>query len=108
MDFPENNGCTVLVVITNQLNKDIIIKPLKDATVKMMVWMFIENILALHGLSHAITSDRGPQFVSDFWKRFCEILKMDRRLSTAYHPQTDGSTERMNSTIEVYLRAFIN
>ena len=108
MDFPESNGCTVLVVVTDQLSKDVIIKPLKDATVETTVWMFIENVLALHRPPRAITSDRGPQFISDFWKRFCEILKIDRRLSTAYHPQTDGSTKRMNSTIEAYLRAFVN
>ena len=45
--------------------------------------------------------------MSDFWKRFCKIIGMDRRLSTAYYLQTDGLTERMNLMIEAYLRAFV-
>ena len=56
----------VLVVIINQLNKDVIIKPLKNVTVKMTVWMFIENVFILHRSSCAITSNREPQFVNDF------------------------------------------
>ena len=70
--------------------------------------MFIENVLILHRPPHAITSNKEPQFVSDFWKRFYKILKMDKRLSITYHPQTDKSTEKINLIIKTYLRAFIN
>jgi hypothetical protein len=51
-------------------------------------------------------SDRGSQFVGLLWKRICQLLSITRRLSTAYHPETDGSTERMNSTMETYIRTF--
>ena len=54
------------MVIIDQLSKDIIIKLLKDVIIEMMVWMFIKNIFALYESLCAITSDRGPQFVSDF------------------------------------------
>jgi transposase InsO family protein len=68
--------------------------------------MFMNNIFKLHGLPDQIISDRGPQFVSQFWKAFCERVGMKSSLSTAFHPQTDGQTERVNQTLEQYLRTF--
>ncbi|OKO99443.1 Transposon Ty3-I Gag-Pol polyprotein, partial [Penicillium subrubescens] len=59
-----------------------------------------------HGVPLAIVSDRGPQFVSSFWEIVCERLSIRRRLSTAFHPQTDGATERANQEIERILRVF--
>ena len=55
-----------MIIIIDWLNKDVIIKFLKDATVEMMIWMFIENILVLYKLLNIIISDRGSQFISDF------------------------------------------
>jgi hypothetical protein len=65
-------------------------------------------VVAYHWIPDAIVSDRGTQFVSVLWRRLCEILRINRRLSTAFHPQTDGATERMNSNWETYIKAFIN
>ena len=56
----------------------------------------------------SIVSDRGSVFMSKFWSSLCYFLSIKRRLSTAFYPQTDGQTERQNSTIEAYLRAFVN
>ena len=53
-------------------------------------------------------SDRGTQFVSDMWKCFCQILGIKRKLSTAYHPKTDGQSENTNQIMEQYLRTFVN
>jgi hypothetical protein len=53
-------------------------------------------------------SNRGPQFTSKFWAAFCHHLSIERRLSTAYHLQIDGQTERQNQTLEQYLRAYVN
>jgi len=58
----------------------------------------------IYGIPTAIVSDRGPQFVSDLWKHFCKLLGVERRLSTGYHPQTDGATERMNQEIQKIMR----
>ncbi len=60
------------------------------------------------GVPLSRVSDRGPQFTSKFWAAFCHHLSIERRLSTAYHPQTDGQTERRNKTLEQYLRAYVN
>ena len=56
----------------------------------------------------SIVSDRGPQFTSKFWSALCYHLRIKRQLSTAYHLQTDGQTERQNQTLEQYLRTYIN
>ena len=55
-----------------------------------------------------IISDRGPQFDSTFWKSFFSYLNVNVKLSTAYHPQTDGQSERTTQTLESYLRCFVN
>jgi hypothetical protein len=70
--------------------------------------LFVDNIYRIHGLPNDIISDRGPQFVSKFWKKFFELLKVKINLSSAYHPETDGQTERVNQILEQYLRCTIN
>ena len=59
-----------------------------------------------HGLPDSIVTDRGSLFTSNFWSSLCYYMKIKRRLSTAFHPQTDGQTERQNSTMEAYLRSY--
>jgi len=70
--------------------------------------LFLREVIHLHGLLLTIVSDRGPQFASVFWQQVCSRLGIDRRMSTAFHPQTDGQTERMNASMEQYLRVFVN
>lgn len=69
---------------------------------------FINTIFKDYGTPAGITSDRGPQFTSQFWSHFMFCLKIRRRLSTAFRPQTDGQTERQNQTLEHYLRCYCN
>ena len=68
---------------------------------------FLRHYVPHHWIPAAITSDRGTQFVNAFWKALCSRLGVTQRLSTAYHPETDGSTERANQELETYLRAFV-
>jgi transposase InsO family protein len=70
--------------------------------------MYVKEVFRLHRLPKTIVSDRGPQFAPKFWKNVCERLGIERRLSTAFHPQTDSQTERINAVIEQYLRNFVN
>jgi len=60
------------------------------------------------GIPRAITSNRGTNWTSTFWKTFCRLLGIKQRLSSAYYPQTDGGPERLNQEIQAYLRNFIN
>jgi transposase InsO family protein len=70
--------------------------------------LLLREVVRLHGIPKSIVSDRGPILTSKFWSSFCYYLGVRRGLSTAYHPQTDGQTERQNQTLEQYLRTYCN
>jgi RNase H-like domain found in reverse transcriptase/Integrase zinc binding domain len=80
----------------------------KTNTATWLAKAFIQEVIRLHGLPDSIVSDRGTTFTSRFWSTLCHHLKITRKLSTAFHAQTDGQTERMNQTMEQYLRSYIN
>ena len=63
------------------------------------------RIVCLHGVPKKIVSDRGPQFTSKFWEKLHKLLDTRLNFSLAYHPQTDGQTERTNQILEDMLRA---
>jgi len=70
--------------------------------------LFRDHIWKLHGLPESIISDRGVQFAVGTIKELNNLLGIQTKLSTAYHPQTDGQMERINQELEQYLRVFIN
>ena len=70
--------------------------------------LFRDNVWKLHSLPETTLLDRGPQFVADFMKELNDILGIKTKLSIAYHPQTDGQTERLNQEIKQYLWIFVN
>ena len=65
--------------------------------------IYRDNIWKLHGIPRKILSDRGPQFASKFMEELMKALGIKRQLSTAYHPQTDSQTERINQEIGTFL-----
>ena len=67
--------------------------------------LYISRILSLHGVPRTIISDRGTQFVARFWEHFHAAIGTQLNRSSAYHPQTDGQTERINQILEDMLRA---
>jgi len=81
--------------------------PLKEKTAANLARVFAKEIWRHHGTPTDIVSDRDSRFTSEAWKEFLGLLKIRPRMSTAFHPQTDGQTERLNQTIEVYLWAFV-
>jgi hypothetical protein len=76
-------------------------------TVATYAELYIARILSLHGVPKTIVSDRGPQFVSKFWKELHKSLGTKLLHSSAYHPQTSGQTERINQILEDMLRACV-
>lgn len=72
------------------------------------VTLFMNHIVRAHWLPDDIVSDRGTTITAQFTKAFMEALRVKQNLSTAFHPQTDGQTERTNATLEQYLRCFLN
>jgi len=69
--------------------------------------LFRDNVWKLHGLLESVVSDRGPQFAAELTKELNRMLGIKTKLSTVFHPQTDGQTEWMNQELEQYLRFFI-
>ena len=68
-----------------------------------LAYMFQKTIVTAHGIPEVIISDRGTTYTSKFWRTLTAQLGVKYKYSTAFHPQTDGQTERMNQTVEQYL-----
>jgi transposase InsO family protein len=101
MDFksmpPSKKGYDIVFVVIDYFNKQAVFFFChKTITAKDIIRFYIDVIFWYKDSSESIISDRGPQFVSYFWKEFCRILGIKLKLSTAYHPQTDGQTEIIN------------
>lgn len=107
MDW-EGNEFSSMFVVVDRMTKQVHVTPCDNLTTRNTAYMFYRDIFRLHGLPDTIVSDRGSQFTAEFWKWLCKLLQIEHRLSTAFHPQTDGQTERMNSRIEQHLRAYVN
>ncbi|GJP62475.1 hypothetical protein CLOP_g19531 [Closterium sp. NIES-67] len=67
--------------------------------------LFVRYIISQHGIPTTLISDRDPKFTSKFWKELMFLLRTKLTMSSAYHPQTDGQTERLNQIVEQLLRA---
>ena len=79
-----------------------------NATAKDVANVFLREVWKLHGLPTEIISDMDAKFSGELWESLCKLLGIKRKMSTAYHPQTDGQTERTNQVLEGYLRNFVN
>jgi transposase InsO family protein len=95
-----------ILTVTDRLTKMVYFLPTDDLTPKHTARLFYKRIFTQHGVPTVVTSDRGSQFRSTFIKRLCAILGIRQNLSTAFHPQTDGASERTNQTLEQYIRAY--
>jgi transposase InsO family protein len=71
----------------------------------MLAELYMSRIVCLHGIPKKIVLGRGTQFTSQFWQQLHEALGTHLKFSSAYHPQTDGQTERTNQILEYMLRA---
>jgi transposase InsO family protein len=80
----------------------------KTTSAEELAMLLITHVYAVIGTPKNIVSDRGSVFTSEFWSNLCWFLGVRRKMSTAYHPQTDGQTERQNQVLEYFLRAYVN
>ncbi|SNX85847.1 related to Gag-pol polyprotein [Melanopsichium pennsylvanicum] len=113
MDFieglPKSEGYDSIFVVVDRLTKYAILTPTyKTITSEQTAKMLKDQVMSRFGVPEHIVSDRGRQFVSAAWKEFTDKLVIHHSLSTAYHPQTDGQTERVNQVVEQYLRMYCN
>ncbi len=108
-DLPIVRTKNSILVVVDQLTKMAHFTPCsKSITAEETAQLILDRIVRLHGLPEEIVSDRGPQFASKFWRRLFELLGVDIRLSSGFHPETDGQTERTNQTLEQYLHCTMN
>lgn len=104
-DLPNSEGCTNIMVITDRLSKDIILFGSNSMEARECARLFVDRYYRFFGFPQYLTSDRGSDWLSHFWKTFCQLTGINQRLTTAYHPQSNAS-ERANQEIYKYLRVF--
>jgi len=108
-DLPKWEGHDAILIVIDRLTKMAHFLPCtKEMNSRQLSELFMREIFRLHRLPKDIITDRGSIFTSDLGKETTKQLGIERRLSIAFHPQTDGQTERTNSTLEQYLRAYVN
>jgi transposase InsO family protein len=100
------SGYDSIWVIVDRLTKGAHFIPVKTTySGPQLAELYVSRIVCLHGVPKKIVFDRGTQFTSRFWERLHEALDTQPCFSFAYHPQTDGQTERVNQILEDMLRA---
>jgi transposase InsO family protein len=72
------------------------------------MYTILQELINNHGLSKKFITDRDKLFTSKFWETLTAELRINHKMSTAYHPQTDGQSKQMNQTVETYLRHYVN
>ncbi|KAK2912287.1 hypothetical protein Q8A73_006400 [Channa argus] len=103
--LPPSHGNTTVLTIIDRFSKAVHFVPLpKLPTATETAELLTQHVLRLHGIPRDIVLDRGPQFVSQVWKAFCKALGATVSLSSGFHPQSNGQTERANQSLETALR----
>ena len=107
--LPESQGNTQIMVVVDRFTKMAHFIALEtNATARDVADTFLEEVWKLHALPFEIISDMDARFSGEFCQSLSKSLGIRRKMSTAYHPQTDGQTERTNQVLEGYLRNFVN
>ena len=106
--LPVVAGKDAILVVCDRLSKMThFVATMEGTLVEGLARLFRDNVWKLHGLPESMVLDKGPQFAVELTKELNRMLGIKTKLSTAFYPQTDGQTERMNQEVEQYLRFFI-
>ena len=107
-EMPESLGYNNILVVIDRFSKEAVFIPCtKEENTLTTAELFRDHIWCQHGLPSSVVSDRGSIFTSHFMGELYKILEIKRKMSTAFHPQTDGQTERLNRKINTYLRIYV-
>jgi hypothetical protein len=102
-------GNDAIVVFVDKLTKMVhYIPTTTNVTAPKLAKIVLKDVCRIHGIPESILSDRDPRFTANFWRSLWDQLGTKLVMSTAYHPQTDGQTERANRTLEEMLRSYVN
>ena len=106
--LPVVAGKDAILVVCDRLSKMThFVATTEGTSAEGLARLFQDNVLKLHRLLESVVSDRGLQFVAELTRELNRMLGIKTKLSTVFHPQTDGQTERMNQELEQYLRLFV-
>ena len=113
MDFidglPISKGKNSILVVVDRLSKSAHFLALSHPYIaKTVAEKFVEGIVKHHGLPQSIIFDRDSLFMSKFWQELFKMSETRMKMSSSYHPQTDGQTEVINRCLEQYLRSFVH
>jgi len=113
MDFIKkllsSSSFDTILVIVNQLTKQAIFIPAHDTiTSADLVHLFVLHVFSKHSVPSHVTSDKGSEFVSNFFWSLDTALNMQLHFTSGYHPECDGQTEHTNQTLKQYLRVYCN
>ena len=104
----DKNAPRFLMVISDRLLHSVTLEAMPSMEAEECAQVFVNSHWRFHGFPTAIASDRGSNWTGRFWRHLCQLVGIEQRLSTAFHPQTDGATERWNQEVLAVLRAFIS
>jgi hypothetical protein len=112
MDFmvslPPSRGFNAIMVVVDQFSKMVHFIPTKDeAMTQETNKLFFTHVFKHHGLPKDVVSDRDPKFTNKFWRTLWKRMGSEFKMSTSFHPQTDGQTERVNLVIQQFLRNYV-
>ncbi|GKA53064.1 putative reverse transcriptase domain-containing protein [Tanacetum coccineum] len=101
-----SQGYDTIWVIVDRLTKSAIFTPMRETNpLDKLARLYLKEVVTRHGIPVSIICDRDPRFASNFWRSLQNALGTNLDMSTAYHPQTDGQSERTIQTLEDMLRA---
>ena len=107
--MPESLGYNNILVIVDRFSKEtVFVLCTKEETTFLTTELFRDHVWCQHGLPSTVVSDHGSVFASNFLGELYKLLGIKCKMSTAFHPQTDGQTEWLNHEINQYLQTYIN
>lgn len=107
--LPTSEGCDAFMTVTDKYTKTLMIVPCKTTDgARETAERFFSTVYRYHGLPSSIISDRDTRFTSTFWSELCRLTGINQKMTTAYHPQSDGQAEKSNQTVEIALRHFVD
>jgi hypothetical protein len=107
--LPKSNHFDCILLAVDKFSKYAHFIPLKHPFTALQVALaYMDIVFKLHGFPEALISDRDKVFTGQVWQQLFKLTKTELKMSTSYHIQTDGQTERVNQCLEAYLRCFVH